>query len=138
MYLFIIHTCNLHFPGPLINTKASSCAITVPSTCHQVITTSRPITSSSITPKSSLPSTIVKKSGKNNPTTNLIRTTSTPLLNKIHTTTDKSAKIHRSFSKVELKGKNYKSFLKAFIKKNRKWVQGIFGLFTGILMYVGS
>ena len=88
---------------PLINTKSSNCT-TVTSTCHQVITTSRPITSSNITPKS-LPA-IVSHSKKVNKfqATNLIRTVSTPSLNKI-VPSDKT-KFHRSFSKIELKGKS--------------------------------
>ena len=86
---------------PLINTK-SSCT-TVTSTCHQVITTSRPITSSNITPKS-LPAIVHSKKVNKFQSTNLIRTVSTPSLNKI-VPSDKT-KFHRSFSKIELKGKS--------------------------------
>ena len=90
---------------PLINTKSSTCT-TFTSTCHKVITTSRPITSSNVTLKS-LPTIVQsKKSLPSKPnhitSSNLVRTASSPSLHKIPS----GKTIHRSHSKVELKGKS--------------------------------
>ena len=88
---------------PLINTKSSTCT-TFTSTCHKVITTSRPITSSNVTLKS-LPTIVQSKKLPSKPnhltSSNLVRTASSPSLHKISI----GKTIHRSHSKVELKGK---------------------------------
>ena len=95
---------------PLINTKSSTCT-TFTSTCHKVITTSRPITSSNVTLKS-LPTIVQSKKLPSKPnhlpsSNNLVRTASSPSLHKIST----GKTIHRSHSKVELKGKSVFKFV---------------------------